>query len=310
MLRYTPSTFYDTNSILEPFRAYKVLEMASFYLAKSAAPLLFVSPPFGCRLFFLHPFFPPLTHFVQGSFTAEPRPGLLPRIAKSLRYDRVEGAWVNAVGLRNRGIDHCFEKEAKFMGASGSRRVLSLASARGVQGWKDLAERRSSIPWRRRVEFNISCPNVEEGSIQNLLPPIQDILDHLLLDTWKPPSICTAKVSPYTTREEIRALHDAGFRSFHACNTLPCEEGGMSGPPLSPYSLRMVRKIRECLGEEVEVIGGGGIRSMRDARAYRDLGVDHFSISTLCFFPLELVTFLRDFRQEREGLLKGRGFCE
>ena len=42
---------------------------------------------------------------VNGSFTIEPRDGLLLQILKTLRYSFKHGGWINKIGLRNPGID-------------------------------------------------------------------------------------------------------------------------------------------------------------------------------------------------------------
>ena len=36
----------------------------------------------------------------------------------------------------------------------------------------------------------------------------------------------------------------------------------------------------------IEIIGGGGIRNTDDVRLYKRYGVDHISVSTLCFNPI------------------------
>ena len=54
---------------------------------------LFISPPFG-NYFFL-----PYTTPIRGSFTLEPRKGLLKQILKTLRYSWKHKGWVNKINL-------------------------------------------------------------------------------------------------------------------------------------------------------------------------------------------------------------------
>ena len=51
-------------------------------------------------------------------------------------------------------------------------------------------------------------------------------------------------------------------------------EGGLSGAPLLPRSLEVVRRLRARLGEGPTVIGVGGISSIMDAELMLDAGAD------------------------------------
>ena len=46
---------------------------------------------------------------VKGSFTLEPRDGLILQIIKTLRYSFTYKGWVNKIGLRNPGIDYAIK---------------------------------------------------------------------------------------------------------------------------------------------------------------------------------------------------------
>jgi dihydroorotate dehydrogenase len=47
----------------------------------------------------------------------------------------------------------------------------------------------------------------------------------------------------------------------------PGEFGGLSGRPLLPHALRVVRQVRALAGERLPIIGCGGIATPQDARA-------------------------------------------
>ncbi len=96
-------------------------------------------------------------------------------------------------------------------------------------------------------------------------------------------------------------IYKKGFRKFHCSNTImqKCNEcvyvyGGLSGPSVKPYSLRLIRYIKSNYKDAV-VIGGGGIRSMNDVEEYREAGADHFSVSSLCFNPVMFLKFYLEF---------------
>lgn len=245
---------------------------------------LFVSPPAGQRLRFLQPCLSPeaqaQTTFVLGTFTAERRPGLL-RGLSTLRWDAARGGWVNAVGLRNAGLE-------AGLRMAGKRHALSIGSARGKAGWADalsLLQKHDPASLPHRLELNLSCPNVAPTSLP--LEEVEGILRHCSR------SVVTAKVSPGLTKTTLRLLGDCGLRSFHACNTLPLESGGgLSGPALRPYVLEQIAALRALFGKEVEIVAGGGVRSRADEAAYISAGADAVSVSSLAFNPLRLWAFL------------------
>ena len=90
------------------------------------------------------------TRSVIGTFTLERRTGLLRQIASTLRYR--DGAWYNALGLRNPGI----EFGLKYYYRS-EKDVLSLAAVRSGD-WERLNH---IVPDDVDVELNLSCPNID-----------------------------------------------------------------------------------------------------------------------------------------------------
>ena len=87
--------------------------------------------------------------------------------------------------------------------------------------------------------------------------------------------------------------YDIGFRQFHCSNTFPIHEtsgngerayrGGLSGPFLIPYTEALIEYLRNK--DDVEIIAGGGVRSVEDAEWYKKMGADHISASSLFFNP-------------------------
>ena len=79
-----------------------------------------------------------------------------------------------------------------------------------------------------------------------------------------------------------------GFRQFHFCNTLPVENGGLSGKSLIPYTNKLSQYMKLNYND-CKLINGGGIQTYNDINNYK-FG-DHYSISTLCFNPLKMGLF-------------------
>ena len=207
---------------------------------------------------------------VIGTFTLSPRPGLVKQIIKTLRYKN--GAWYNAIGLRNPGID----AGLKYYYRS-DKDVISVASIEPGD-WKRLNR---VLPESADIEVNISCPNVEHyknyvGGVDSFLNGKRKVI---------------VKLSPTTSDAMIEHLMHCGFTSFHCCNTLPTEDGAMSGKGLREYSSTMINTVR-FMNHNAEIIAGGGIQTMDDIRYYSRFGATSFSIGSVCFHPFKLKKLL------------------
>ena len=106
--------------------------------------MFFISPPFGN--FYLSDFVS-----IKGSYTLEPRPGLIQQIFKTLRYDFKKGAWINKIGLRNKGIDYALENY------NAQKDIISIVPLK-----QEEIEPLSQNPKHVNLEINVSCPNAEK----------------------------------------------------------------------------------------------------------------------------------------------------
>ena len=230
-------------------------------------PTFFISAPFGNYISHKHAI------SVTGTWTYKPRGNRLFAIAKSLRYNRELGGWTNKLGLPNPGLEVGLEK-------TYPDQVLSIAEIeRG-----DFLKMKKIIPNNQSLEFNLSCPNLGKT-----LP--WDDLKHLVNSSleW-----CIAKVSPHTTPEHLEYLIDiVVFRTVHFINTLPIKQGGLSGPALIPYTIELIRTVREnWKNDDIEIIAGGGVRNHQSVYDYLQAGANHISIGSLCFNPIKLYKLL------------------
>lgn len=212
------------------------------------------------------------TRSVVGTFTLERRPGLVSQLIKTLRYR--DGAWYNALGLRNPGIVNGF----KYYLPSRNE-VISLAAI-NPGDWEKLAE---IVPEHIDVELNLSCPNIEH--FQNYSEGAEVFLNNQRK--------VIAKLSPLVRYTDIEDLYNRGFRSFHACNTLPTENGGMSGKGLRIYVEQTIDFIQR-IDPNCEIIAGGGIQTLEDIDNYHQCGATSFALGTVCFNPFKLRKLLKD----------------
>ena len=234
---------------------------------------LFISPPFGNYIEL------PKCTSVKGSFTLEERPGLIMQIFKTLRYSFEKGGWVNKIGLRNKGIDWAIDKY------KNTDNIISVA----ILNNKEIDQFLEKIPDDMNIELNISCPNTKEDLINNNL---EKFLNNKR--EW-----CSIKLSPHTKMELIDEYYKQGFRQFHCSNTLPVDNGGLSGPSLIPYTEKLTKNIKEKY-PDTTVVSGGGIRNIETLNKYKNIGADHFSISTLLFNPFLFSTFYYDYYNTNE----------
>ena len=80
--------------------------------------------------------------------------------------------------------------------------------------------------------------------------------------------------------------------SLSLISTLPHYDGGLSGRQIIPYASKFIRYIKKKYSD-VEVIAGGGIDCYDMVCYYDAIGADHFSLGTVCFNPIKLLTLIR-----------------
>ena len=222
----------------------------------------YIAAPFGN---YLHK---PDMYSVMGTYTLQPRPGLLKQILKTLRYSFHYNGWTNKLGLRNPGIETAINKYYQ----NPSRRIISLYGFNKGE-WETLAKYTRGM----KQELNLSCPNVE-NKFHNTGCPVELFPDAIL------------KMSPLTTEEEIVMYMERGVRRWHFSNTIPVSQGGLSGKTLMQYNRKLIKftlKEDKC----AKIIGGGGVTSMSDVRFYKDLGCIGVSLGSVCFLPFGLRRF-------------------
>ena len=242
---------------------------------------LFISPPFGN-------YFPSViinelitkvqktnvrTTSIVGSFTLEPRPGLLSQIAKTLRYSTEHQGWINKIGFRNKGLDWAIDKYRNDTTA-----IISV----GIIDFKQVEQLNEKIPNDMNIEVNVSCPNVEKSDFN--LSTINRFLNSER--EWT-----IVKLSPLVSTAEIDSLYAAGWRQFHCSNTIPVSNGGLSGQSIMPYSLNTIKYIRDTY-PDAYIIGGGGIKTKEDIHKYSKYGANSHAVSTVLFNPFTFVRLL------------------
>ena len=211
---------------------------------------------------------------VTGTFTLHPQGNKVWSAIKSLRYSTKHKGWMNNMGLPNPGVKVGLHKHIRG-------EVLSIAEIER----NDFKKLYNVVPSGMSVELNLSCPN-----IRNLPWDSTEIFArNLEKRKW-----CICKVSPTVTPEDLEFLiTKLGFTQIHASNTLPIQNfGGLSGQTLIPYTLDIIRLIKEEW-PEVTIIAGGGVADFSGVYEYLNEGADHVSLGSVCFNPFKLRKILK-----------------
>ncbi len=216
--------------------------------------------------------------FVEvGSITPLPQAGNpRPRLFR-LEEDR---AVINRMGFNNGGAE------------AAAVRVASRGDRPGVLGIniganKDSADRiadyaamtRIMAPYATYLAVNISSPNTpglralqDEGALVELLDGVLEARR----DNGPPVFL---KVAPDLQTADVEAITriamDKGLGALIVANTTISrpdlasahkdETGGLSGAPLKPLALEMLRSFRKASGGAIPLIGVGGIATAQDA---------------------------------------------
>ena len=224
--------------------------------------------------------------FVEfGTVTPRGQPGHdKPRMFRRTK----EQALINRMGFNNAGAEAVAGHLRKMI--AGGRPPMPIGISVGknkntplehaVDDYADVA--RWLAPLADFVTVNVSSPNT--ASLRELQSP--QALQQLILSVRRASSgkPVLVKFAPELEGDALRsaldACLDAGVAGVIATNTLSTAnrsdlpQGGLSGRPLREISRDRVQWIRRWAGDQIAVIGCGGIGDAESARAMLDAGAD------------------------------------
>ncbi len=227
--------------------------------------------------------------FVEvGTFTAQAQPGNdRPRM---WRYPATR-AVRNKMGFNNSGADEAARRLRELrstvrgrsivVGANiGKTKVVPLEDA--VEDYRYSAA--AVARWADYLVVNVSSPNTpglrDLQNVESLRPILQAVREAGDAAAHRHVPLLV-KIAPDLADADIDAVADLvtdmGLDGVVATNTTidhDLGEGGLSGAPLLPRSLEVVRRLRARLGEGPTIIGVGGISSIMDAELMLDAGAD------------------------------------
>jgi dihydroorotate dehydrogenase len=244
-------------------------------------------------------------HIEIGTVTGEAQPGNpKPRLFRLLD-DR---AVINRMGFNNDGAEvvgrRLAARAAKRAGKSGGPVVGVNIGKTKVVPDDDIAaviaDHEKSVdhlaPYADYLVVNVSSPNTPGlrnlQAVEKLTPLLEAVrrrADQVVTDRRVP---LLVKIAPDLADDDVLAVADMakaiGLDGIIATNTTISRDGlataeatvskigagGLSGRPLTQRSLEVLRLLKGRVGDDLTLIGIGGITSVADAQARLDAGAD------------------------------------
>ena len=243
-------------------------------------------------------------HIEIGTVTGEAQPGNpKPRLFRLLD-DR---AVINRMGFNNDGAEvvgrRLWERSRKRLDGPGPVVGVNIGKTKVVPDddiAAVIADHEKSVDhlaaYADYLVVNVSSPNTPGlrnlQAVEKLAPLLEAVrrrADQVVTDRKVP---LVVKIAPDLADEDVLAVADMalaiGLDGISATNTTISRAGlrtdagkvesigagGLSGRPLTARSLEVMRALRARVGDDLTLIGVGGITTVDDARARLDAGAD------------------------------------
>lgn len=239
--------------------------------------------------------------FVEvGAVTPKPQQGNpKPRLFRLVQAN----ALINRMGFNNLGVDHLVGqlKQRKINGIVGvnigKNRDTPLDKA--VEDYRICFEKVYS--YADYVTINISSPNTPGLRELQMETYLHDMLHQLkhdqqrLAEQYQRHVPLLLKISPDLSMKQVEeiahlvlnhriegviAVNTTQSRSGVAGLAHGEEQGGLSGQPILPTTLRMVQRLQQIMGKEAPIIAVGGILSGEDALSLFKAGASLVQVYT------------------------------
>jgi dihydroorotate dehydrogenase (fumarate) len=238
----------------------------------------------------------------------------------------IPGCTFNSMGLPNKGLEENlkyiqdlkeYTDKPLFISIVGIQDPLEekikLVEAIQKQGLADF------------IEVNLSCPNVEgEGILAYDFVQLPKYIK--TLTEISGPVKVGFKLPPYTDVSQFslvsKILLDSSTSFISSINTLPGlvidpkkgstvikpknGQGGLAGDYIKPIALYNVRQFFERVGDKIDIIGVGGVRSGSDAFEYLLAGASLVQVGTA--FAHEGVGVFDKINFELAEILEEKGY--
>ena len=186
-------------------------------------------------------------------------------------------------------------------------------------------------PYADLIVVNVSSPNTpglrrlqRRGVLNDLLKQVVVARDEMVQETFGTQGASLpllVKIAPDLDESQLHDVADAasesGVDGIILSNTTIQrpeslvstahigEQGGLSGPPLKPLSIKALQIVRKRVGKEMTLIGCGGVHTAQDAIDFAKAGASAVQLYTS--FGYEGVGHPRRLKDELTTLLKQQG---
>lgn len=260
-----------------------------------------------------------------GSVTPEPQDGNpKPRV---FRLER-DGGVINRYGFNSDGhlavAARLRMREAalglspgNFSGRSENALAVNLGKNKTGDEIEDYIKGVDTLgPHADVLVVNVSSPNTpglrdlqSEEKLANLLKTVVGRRDRLPYETLPP---VVVKIAPDLTAPEIESIAAAVKSSkvdgvivsnttiqrpetLRATKSVTSQAGGLSGTPLKPFAIQALKTLRKELGNDITIIGAGGVSTGKDALDFAHAGADFVQLYTSMVYkgpgiPVEIKT--------------------
>ncbi len=231
----------------------------------------------------------PFDCFVSKTITVAPRLGNPPP-----RLWETPAGMINSIGLPNKGVEGFLVQDLPQLAE------LPVPLCVSVMGFSrdELALLVEAVDAREEIsliELNVSCPNVETGTVMGADPVETAAAVERLRPLTSKPLIVKLTPSAVDPAAVAWAAEQAGADAVSLINTLkgmalhPVTRepwlgggtGGLSGPAVRAVALAQVAAVAERVS--IPVVGMGGIASGRDAADFLAAGAVAVAVGTESF---------------------------
>jgi len=203
----------------------------------------------------------------------------------------IPGGFMNAVGLTNLGAE---EFAKKLSAITFPKDKFLLASIFGKDESEFVYVAKILKKYVDGFELNLSCPHTKGYGVQlgQDKEAVRKITRAVVGSVNKPvfvkltpnvPNIGEiAKSAVASGAYGIVAINTVGpgYYSVDGFPVLTNKVGGLSGIGITPIGLKCVREVRQAIGENIPIIGMGGIRNAVDVEAYAAAGANFFGVGS------------------------------
>lgn len=250
---------------------------------------------------------------VTKAVSLEPREGNPPH-----RVAETPGGMINAIGLQNVGLERFRREKLPWLREHLVRaRVLVNVVGHSAEDFAGVVAALDGEDGFLGFEINVSCPNVEGGTLFGTDERALGALVSRLRGTTQRPLVVKLTPNVPDLGAFARICEDNGADGLSAINTFPGllidverrrpvlgnVTGGVSGPAILPMGVHAAWTAARAVS--VPVIGVGGIRRAEDALQYLLAGASLVQIGTALFVDPEVAVRVRsgiDTWLDRQGI--------